>query len=145
MKFWLFLGLICLFPLSAFSYIEDKVEGEAEFTAGEQNTNLYRLNATGSLSIKKLKKIDELVARNPKVGANPDMSEIEKMVDSEAGRTQQLMEDILKDTKKRVAVPTKLKKLPDSGIYALFRELKPQNVRDRAIVLALREKLQRRR
>jgi hypothetical protein len=67
------------------------------------------------------------------------------MVDSEAGRTQQLMEDILKDTKKRVAVPTKLKKLPDSGIYALFRELKPQNVRDRAIVLALREKLQRRR
>lgn len=136
-------GLFCLSVSPAVAYLDDTVAGEAEATAGEQNSNLYRLNSLSTVSIKKLKKIDEVMAKNPNKISNLDMDQIEQLVDSKAGETQQILDKALKDAIKRTKSPITLKNSVSNSTYIAFKSLSAACVKDKQIALALRDKIQR--
>lgn len=142
---WVVLFSFCMLPFSVEAYIEESAPNDAVATAGEQNTNLYRLNATSALRIKKLQKIDETLAKNPKLNIS-DSSELEeilsnkKQVDLDAKNQleAQYRETIAKTKNKNALV------VSNAEQYAQFKKLNVNSVRDTQAIRDVKQKLRRR-
>lgn len=94
----------------AFAYIEENNAGMAEMSAGDQNTNMYKLNTRTDYLVKKLKKVDEYATRNKDDASAFDISNIEdisviEQKDREKLQNKKLLEEITKMT----ATPAVLK------------------------------------
>lgn len=146
MKLWLaVLFSVCMLSFAAEAYIDETAPNDAVATAGEQNTNLYRLNATSALRIKKLQKIDETLAKNPKLNIS-DSSELEeilsnkKQVDLDAKNQleAQYKETIAKTKNKNTLV------VSNTEQYAQFKKLGVNSVRDTQAISDIKQKLRRR-
>lgn len=90
----------------ALAYVEEDNTGLAEMTAGEQNTNMYKLNSRTDYLVKRLKKIDEYFARKGGGGFNvadiEDVSLLEQK-DLEERQNKKILEELVKvsaDSKK---------------------------------------------
>ena len=130
---------------NAHAYLETYSDDETQITAGDQNTNLYRLNAMGSLAMKKLKKIDEAIARNaPEDGQVSNITQIEELIDSQQNENKQILEQMVKKIAKTIAKPENLKISVDSELYRKFNALCAQNVKDAEVAKTLQAKLRRR-
>ena len=100
--FYIFLFLSSL----ALAYVEEDNTGLAEMTAGEQNTNMYKLNSRTDYLVKRLKKIDEYSAR--KGGGSFNVADIEdvsllEQKDLEERQNKKILEELVKmsaDSKK---------------------------------------------
>lgn len=133
-------------PLSAGAYIDTTAASdETSVTAGEQNTNLYRLNASNFERIKKMRQIDEALAKNP----NADMSnsqEIEdllnnkKQVDMDA---QTQLAQMYKETQERTKNKNSLI-VRNSDTYQQIVKVADFSVKDEAAVMNLKQKIRRR-
>ena len=90
----------------ALAYVEEDNTGLAEMTAGEQNTNMYKLNSRTDYLVKRLKKIDEYSAR--KGGGSFNVADIEdvsllEQKDLEERQNKKILEELVKmsaDSKK---------------------------------------------
>ena len=112
---------------NAYAYLETYTDGETQVTAGDQNTNMYRLNAVGALAMKKLKKIDEALARNP--NENEQKQQLEQMV---------------KKVSKTLSSPENLRVLPDKRLYKELSTLSIRETKDTAVAVELLKQLGRR-
>ena len=130
---------------NAYAYLETYTEGETQVTAGDQNTNMYRLNAVGSIAMKKLKKIDEVLARNPNENVNAmDISQIEQLIDSNENEQKQQLEQMIKKVSKTLSSPENLRVLPDKRLYKELNTLSIRETRDTAVAVELLKQLGRR-
>ena len=130
---------------NAYAYLETYTEGETQVTAGDQNTNMYRLNAVGSIAMKKLKKIDEVLARNPNENVNAmDISQIEQLIDSNENEQKQQTEQMMKKVSKTLSSPENLRVLPDKRLYKELSTLSIRETRDTAVAVELLKQLGRR-
>lgn len=130
---------------NAYAYLETYTEGETQVTAGDQNTNMYRLNAVGSIAMKKLKKIDEVLARNPNENVNAmDISQIEQLIDSNENEQKQQLEQMKKKVSKTLSSPENLRVLPDKRLYKELSTLSIRETRDTAVAVELLKQLGRR-
>lgn len=130
---------------NAYAYLETYTEGETQVTAGDQNTNMYRLNAVGSIAMKKLKKIDEVLARNPNENVNAmDISQIEQLIDSNENEQKQQLEQMMKKVSKTLSSPENLRVLPDKRLYKELSTLSIRETRDTAVAVELLKQLGRR-
>lgn len=130
---------------NAYAYLETYTEGETQVTAGDQNTNMYRLNAVGSIAMKKLKKIDEALARNPNENVNAmDISQIEQLIDSNENEQKQQLEQMMKKVSKTLSSPENLRVLPDKRLYKELSTLSIRETRDTAVAVELLKQLGRR-
>lgn len=139
---WVLTAVYFVGVANAYAYLETYSEDETQVTAGEQNTNLYRLNAKRTMAVKKLKKIDEAIARNPNekvVGG--DISAIEEMIASQEDESKQALDMMMKKISQTLSHPTDLKAAPDNDLYRRFATLGAQDVRDYSVATALRQNL----
>lgn len=66
MIFMFLFSLFVSFP--SYAYLEEADDGSTKLSAGEQNTNMYRMTSKGKIALKKLKQIDEMMARGYAAG-----------------------------------------------------------------------------
>ena len=146
MRIILLVATICFFALPALAYKEDSRVGESQMTAGEQNSNLYKLNSRGAEVLKKLKQADEYIGRAQASGKQVNAAALEDLLNSEQkDRAEHEIEKMLVDVRRQVSDQTKLRTMPDYGMFELLVKLRPQQQKDKAIASQLAAALQQRR
>lgn len=139
---WVLAAMFLMGAAEAHAYLETYSEDETQVTAGEQNTNLYRLNAMGSIAMKKLKKIDDAIARNPKAQVTAEsVSAIVEMIDANEDENKKAMALMLKRIAQTLQQPNTLKAAPDNDLYRRFAGLCAQDTRDAAVAAVLLQKI----
>ena len=139
---WVLAAMFLMGAAEAHAYLETYSEDETQVTAGEQNTNLYRLNAMGSIAMKKLKKIDDAIARNPKAQVKAEsVSAIVEMIAANEDENKKAMALMLKRIAQTLQQPNTLKAAPDNDLYRRFAGLCAQDTRDAAVAAALLQKI----
>ncbi len=139
---WVLAAMFLMGAAEAHAYLETYSEDETQVTAGEQNTNLYRLNAMGSIAMKKLKKIDDAIARNPKAQVTAEsVSAIAEMIDANEDENKKAMALMLKRIAQTLQQPNTLKAAPDNDLYRRFAGLCAQDTRDAAVAAVLLQKI----
>lgn len=138
----LWILFVFLLPISsAFAYIEEDTAGMAEATAGEQNTNMYKLNARGDFFVKKLKKIDEYAEKN-KGAVSVDLSDISEIKDFEKKNNEEMQnKKIAEEVAKTVANTQQLKIAVKPDVYTSLHAI--NEVRDTQVILMLQKQLNR--
>ena len=127
------------------AYIDTTVDGEAEATAGEQNTNLYRLNAANFSKLKKMRQIDNVLARNPNANVEnsremEDLLSNKKQVDLDAqAQLAQMYKDTVARTKNKNALIVK-----NADNYHQVLQTAANSVKDTTAIIALKQKIRRR-
>ena len=147
MKLLLLTTMMFFFNTSiALSYIDDKELGEAETLAGDQNTNLYRLNTQGTVSIKKLKQVNELIMRREASGKQVFNADIEDLLNAEKkDKDTEELKNALETVDKNLSNPRQLKIVNSPDIYKQLAAMHPNNVRDKEIAVTLSSELKSRR
>lgn len=143
----LFAAIFSFFWLSssANAYIDTTVEGEAEATAGEQNTNLYRLNAANFSKLKKMRQIDNVLARNPNANVEnsremEDLLSNKKQIDLDTqAQLEQMYKDTVASTKNKNALIVK-----NADNYRQVLQTAANSVKDTAAITDLKQKIRRR-
>lgn len=143
----LFVAIFSFFWMlsSANAYIDTTVEGEAEATAGEQNTNLYRLNAANFSKLKKMRQIDNVLARNPNANVEnsremEDLLSNKKQIDLDAqAQLAQMYKDTVARTKNKNALIVK-----NADNYRQVLQTAANSVKDTAAITDLKQKIRRR-
>lgn len=143
----LFVAIFSFFWMSssANAYIDTTVDGEAEATAGEQNTNLYRLNAANFSKLKKMRQIDNVLARNPNANVEnsremEDLLSNKKQVDLDAqAQLAQMYKDTVARTKNKNALIVK-----NADNYRQVLQTAANSVKDTAAITDLKQKIRRR-
>lgn len=81
--FLLFFAFFMAFP--SYAYLEETDDGSTKLSAGEQNTNMYRMTSKGKIALKKLKQIDEMMARGYAAGdgSAKNVQEVTQIVDEQ--------------------------------------------------------------
>lgn len=143
----LFLLIINVFFLtagSALAYLDDAQIGDAEATAGDQNTNLYRLKSQGGVVLKQLKKVDEFVARNRAAGREVDYMQIDELLLTEQQEAEkQQLQQVTAEVKQAAQDYKKLKKRDLQENYQQIIAAQSVGVRDAEVAAELRKKLLR--
>lgn len=123
----------------AFAYVEEDTVGMAEATSGEQNTNMYKLNARGSYFVKKLKKIDEYAEKNN--GAiSLDLSNVEDIKDFEQKNSvERQNKKIAQDVAKILKNIQQLKITPKPEVYSSLTAI--NETRDAQTALFIQKQL----
>lgn len=143
----LFVAIFSFFWMSssANAYIDTTVDGEAEATAGEQNTNLYRLNAANFSKLKKMRQIDNVLARNPNANVEnsremEDLLSNKKQVDLDTqAQLAQMYKDTVARTKNKNALIVK-----NADNYRQVLQTAANSVKDTAAITDLKQKIRRR-
>lgn len=142
--FVVFVISLCNMP-AALAYIEDKDIDEADIAAGDQNTNLYRLQNDGMYKIKKLKEIDELVARKKAAGLYVDVSDMETLLTtSQQDKDNDILKNLEEDVDKQVVNPKKLKVEYTPDIYKNIIEIQRTGIKDKDVAATIMSELKQR-
>ena len=85
----------------ALAYVEEDNTGLAEMTAGEQNTNMYKLNSRTNYLVKRLKKFDEYSARKDNGAGSFNVADIEdisllEQKDFDERQNKKILEELVK-------------------------------------------------
>lgn len=129
----------------SFAYLEVESKGDAKATANEQTTNLYLLTNSNNTTLKRLKKIEELYAKNPELAKKLSRDEIEQIAGGDSQELQR--QDILKETKKYLHSAINEKKnlitKHDTYFYQQLTNSALQSPKDEKVVGELAAKLRR--
>lgn len=79
----------------SFAYLEVDSKGDAKATANEQTTNLYLLTNSNNTTLKKLKKIEELYAKNPELAQKLGHEEIAQIAGNNSQELKRL--DVIRE------------------------------------------------
>lgn len=146
MKIILLVVMFCFSAYPASAYKEDSRIGETQMTAGEQNSNLYRLQSRGSEILKKLKQADEYVGRAQASGKQVNASALEDLLNSEQkDRAEHEIEKLSVGVRQQTAEYTSLRVVPDHSTYELLTQMHLKQQKDREAAQQLLAVLQQRR
>ena len=146
MRIILLVVTICFSAFPALAYKEDSRVGETQMTAGEQNSNLYKLNSRGAEILKKLKQADEYIGRAQASGKQVNAAALEDLLNSEQkDRVEHEIEKLLADVRRQTSDQAQLRIVPDYSTYELLAKLRPQQQKDGETAQQLNAALQQRR
>lgn len=117
---------------SAQAYIEENNDGRTQLTAGEQNTNFNRLNNQGIVSLKKLKQIDEMMAKSPDAGdgSAQNVAEVSLLVDEQENEQIRIQSQKAKEAAKLLADKANLRYKSQQATIQVINEIAVLNQRD---------------
>ena len=142
MKIILLIFLFCFLISPAHAYKEDNRSGEAQLTAGEQNTNLHKLSSKGAIVIKKLKKASEYVERKKAAGKSVNATDFDDILLSDkAEEEKQILKNITANISQKAENPRNLTIVSDYAVYEILLNMQDRQFRDKQIVAALRQQL----
>jgi len=146
MRLLLAVLIICFsFVSEAFAYLEIDSKGDSKLTANEQTTNLYLLNNSNNITLKRLKKIEELYEKNPELAKKLSQTEIEQIAGGDSHELQR--QDVLRETKqflkRALADKKELTVKRDEYFYHQLTNNALQSPKDNKIIGELSAKLGR--
>ncbi len=145
MKIILLFLMVCFSASPALAYKEDSRAGETQLTAGEQNSNFYRLTSRGSEALKKLKQADEYVGRVQASGRQVNASALEDLLNSEQkDKAEQEIERLAADVRRQTAEYAQLRVVPDHSMFEMLTNMRSQQAKDADMAQQLAGQLQRR-
>lgn len=108
----------------------------AEASAGDQNTNMYKLNTRTDYLVKKLKKIDEYVSKNKNDISALGISSLDDVTMLEQKNKEQLQNKrLLENVTKAASAPATLKIVVKPDVYSSL--LAVNDMRDAEIAASL--------
>ena len=141
----LILTVLFLKVSAAVAYLEENTAGMAEATAGDQHTNLYRINSQTAVQVKKLKQIDEVVRKRTAAGEYVDAEDIEELVSFEQkDKAKEQIAAIMDEVKKSVAQPKLLRETRPAEFYVQLTEFSKAKVLDAQTAADLQNSLKTR-
>ena len=115
--FWI-LTLCFLQAAQAFAYVDETNADEAEMSAGDQNTNLFKMQAEGETYIKKFKEINQLLERqggNSYVGT----TDVDQLIrNSQLSEQEKELNALLTMVEKNTENAKALRVIPSHDVYA---------------------------
>ena len=134
----IYIFLLVSSPVSA--YVEEDNTDLTEMTAGEQNTNMYKLNSRTDYLVKKLKKIDEYSARNVDKDIQFNVTDIKDIsVMEQKDRDDRQNKKILEELVKLTADSQTLRNNVKPDVY--FSLLSFNGVKDTQVATLLQKQL----
>ena len=114
MRIFVLLYIFLLLSSQALAYVEEDNVGLTEMTAGEQNTNMYKLKSRNDYLVKKLKKIDEFSNRNGDKDVQFNVTDIKdisvmEQKDFDDRQNKKILEEIIKVTADSQVLKTNVK------------------------------------
>lgn len=135
---WLYIFLCLSSP--AFAYVEENNAGMAEMSAGDQNTNMYKLNSRTDYLVKKLKKIDEYASKKGNDTPFLNVSDIEDIsVMEQKDREKQQNKKFLEEIVKTAATPQNLKESVKPDVFMTLLSI--NEVKDAGIAAELQRQI----
>lgn len=150
-KKWAFFTIAQLFGLlissATYAYVEEANDGSTKLTAGEINTNFNRLSNQGMINLKKLKQIDEMMAKSPTAGdgSAQNVAEVSQLVAERNDEKVRQESEQAKKTAKLLNDKINLRRKPSGAIIQMINEVAALNVRDSQLAAELMQKLRRSR
>ena len=136
---WLFAFCFFISASSAWAYIEEDTVGMTKADAGEQNTNMYRLNARGDYFVKRLKKIDEYASKNNQYEV-PNLSDISNINNFEQkNKEEEQNKMILANVTRQTSNPQQLKIVVKADTYKSLTAI--NEVRDAQMASVLQRQI----
>ena len=132
---------------AAQAYVEEVNDGSTKLTAGEINTNFNRMTNQGTISLKKLKQIDELMAKSPNAGDGSiqNVREVSQLVDESNDENLRQAAAQAKETAKLLANKEGLRNKTENSAVQAINEISALNVRDNEVAMSLLAQLSRRK
>lgn len=132
---------------AARAYVEEVNDGSTKLTAGEINTNFNRMTNQGIISLKKLKQIDELMAKSPDAGDGSirNVREVSQIVDENNDENLRQAAAQARETAKLLANREGLRNKTESSAVQTINEMVELNVRDNEVAMSLLAQLSRRK
>lgn len=144
MRIILLVFLVCLSISPAYAYKEDDRSGEAQTTAGDQNTNLHKLNSKGIIAVKKLKQASEYIERTKASGKAVNVTAFEDLLNSDQeDRERQELQRSVDEITKQIKNLQKLTVKTDHAVFETFAKMQASQVKDRQAVRVLAQQLKR--
>ena len=115
--FWI-LTLCFLQIPQAFAYVDETNADEAEMSAGDQNTNLFKMQAEGETYIKKFKEINQLIERQ---GGNSyaGTTDVDQLIrNSQLSEQEKELDSLLVMVEKNTENVKELRVIPSHEVYA---------------------------
>lgn len=146
-RFAAILLLSLFFAFSVQAYMEETNDGSTKLTAGEINTNFNRLNNQGMINLKKLKQIDEMMAKSPTAGdgSAQNVAEVSQLVAERNDEKVRLESEQAKKTAKLLNDKSSLRRKTSSAAVQMINEVAALSVRDRQLAAELFQQLRRSR
>lgn len=140
MRIFVLLYIFLFLASPALAYVEEDNTGLAEMSASEQNTNMYKLNASTEYQLRRLKKYDEYSGKNGGQAMPLNMDDIRdirilEQKDFDEQQNKKLLEEVIKQTADSKVLKNNIK--PD--VYLSLLSLK--GVKDAQIAPVLQKQL----
>ena len=123
---------VMFFIQPASAYLEEVDDGGTKLTSGEINTNLNRLHDQGKISLKRLKQIDEMMAKSPDAGDGSvqNVLEVTQLVAEREDEEVRAAAETARETGKLLASKQELRHKTSSAVVQAIGEIANLNVLD---------------
>ena len=129
------------------AYVEETDDGSTKLSAGEQNTNMYRMTSQGKVALKKLKQIDEMMAKSPTAGdgSAKNVAQVAQIVDEQNDAAVRLAAEQARQTTKLLENKSALKNSDNVQSLQMIISAAQTQTKDAEIATTLLQTLLRRR
>jgi hypothetical protein len=131
----------------SYAYLEEADDGSVKLSAGEQNTNMYRMTSKGKMALKKLKQIDEMMARGYAAGdgSAKNVREVTQIVDEQNDAAVRATAEQVRQTIRLLENKSSLQQMNSGQTVQMIAGISASQSRDSEIASALLQTLSRRR
>lgn len=129
------------------AYVEESDDGSTKLSAGEQNTNMYRITSQGKVALKKLKQIDELMAKSPTAGdgSAKNVAQVAQIVDEQNDAAVRIAAEQARQTAKLLENKSALKNNDNGQTVQMIISAAQTQTKDAEVAATLLQTLLRRR
>lgn len=129
------------------AYLEETDDGSTKLSAGEQNTNMYRINSQGKVALKKLKQIDELMAKSPTAGdgSAKNVAQVAQIVDEQNDAAVRIAAEQARQTARLLENKSALKNNDNGQTVQMIISAAQTQTKDAEVAATLLQTLLRRR
>lgn len=115
--FWIF--TLCFLQIGqAFAYVDETNSDDAEMSAGDQNTNLFKMQSEGETYIKKFKEINKLLEKQNDSSYAGTIDVDQLIRDSQLSAQEKELDSLLAKVEKNTEDVKSLRFVPSHEIYA---------------------------
>lgn len=140
--FWI-LTLCFLQTAQAFAYVDETNADEAQMSAGDQNTNLFKMQAEGDTYIKKFKEINQLLERQGD-SSYAGTADVDQLIrNSQLSEQEKKLDSLLEMVEKNTANVKTLRVVPAHDVYAAITATGNKQIFDTDIAASVLAEIRR--
>ncbi len=136
--------LFFFFTAPCQAYVEEVGGNRTQIAAGDQNTAMYRLQARSTISLKHLKKIDEMMARSPEAGdgSAQNVAEVSQIIQAQENAAIRDQLEKMKSAELLLQNKSDLRRRQNDVAPQTISSLSASEIHDETVAAELRQFLQ---